>query len=113
MQGGIDMWKWTIKCDKSFETPMYRVKADGLIVGTIRKVGLDWSWEVDFPGQAPLEFCRGTRSTRDECQKANREAVQASTKGMTRDEVIGLSSAASTCREERGLFVLRASEREA
>ena len=29
----------------------YRVKANGLIIGTIRKLGSDWLWEVTFPGQ--------------------------------------------------------------
>jgi hypothetical protein len=43
------MWKWTVKFDKAFEVPTYRVKADGLIVGTIRQSGTEWSWEATFP----------------------------------------------------------------
>ncbi|QDM32115.1 hypothetical protein FNL55_12785 [Tardiphaga sp. vice352] len=84
------MWKWTIKFDKAFEIPTYRVKANGLIVGTIRKLGTEWSWEVAFPGQTMPDECRGTRPTRDECQEAIRETVQALTKGMSRDEAIGM-----------------------
>ena len=80
------MWKWTIKFDKAFEIPTYRVKADGVIVGTTRKFGAEWSWEVTFPGQTMPEGCRGTRPTRDECQEAIREKFQALTVGMTRDE---------------------------
>lgn len=45
------MWKWAIKSDKAFEIPTYRVKADGLIVGTIREFALEWSWEVAFSAQ--------------------------------------------------------------
>ena len=80
------MWKWTIKFDQAFEIPTYRVKADGVIVGTIRKFGAEWSWEVTFPGQTMPEECRGTRPTRDECQEAIREKFQELTVGMTRDE---------------------------
>lgn len=80
------MWKWTIKFDKAFEVPTYRVKADGVIIGSIRKFGTEWSWDVTFPGQTMPEGCRGTRPTRDECQVAIKEAFQALTVGMTRDE---------------------------
>ena len=80
------MWKWTIKFDKAFEIPTYRVKADGLIIGTIRKLGGEWSWEVTFPAQTMPADCRGIRPTRDECQEAIREKFQALTVGMTRDE---------------------------
>ena len=42
------MWKWTIKFDKAFEIPTYRVKADGFIVGTIKQSGTKSS-----PGASP------------------------------------------------------------
>lgn len=84
------MWNWTIKFDKAFEIPTYRVKADGLIVGTIRKFGTDWSWEVSFPGQDMPVYCRGTCSTREQCQEAVKETVAALTKGLSRDEAIGM-----------------------
>ena len=80
------MWKWAIKFDKAFEVPTYRVKIDGLIIGTIRKSTDEWSWEVTFPGQTMPDECRGTRGTRGECQEAIRDKFQALTAGMTRDE---------------------------
>ena len=80
------MWKWAIKFDKGFEVPTYRVKADGLIIGMIRKLTDEWSWEVTFPGQTMPDECRGTRGTRGECQEAIRDKFQALTAGLTRDE---------------------------
>jgi hypothetical protein len=86
------MWKWTIKFDKAFEIPTCRVKASWLIIGTIRKLATEWSWEVSFPGQTMPEFCRGTRPTKDECHEAIRETVPALTKGMSRDEAIAFEA---------------------
>ena len=80
------MWKWTIKFDKAFEIPTYRVKANGLIVGRITKSATDWSWEVTFPAQVMPEWCRGMRPTRDECQEAIRETFNTLTAGMSREE---------------------------
>ena len=82
------MWKWTIKFDKAFEIPTYRVKADGFIVGTIRQFDLEWSWELTLPLQTVPEYCMGTRSTREECQDAIREAVHALTEGMVREDAL-------------------------
>lgn len=82
------MWKWTIKFDKAFEIPTYRVKADGFIVGTIRQFGIEWSWEVNLPLQDVPDWCKGTRPTREECQEAIREAIQQLTAGMDREAAL-------------------------
>ena len=82
------MWKWTIKFDKAFEIPTYRVKADGFIVGTIKQVGVEWSWELTLPLQAVPDWCKGTRPTREGCQDAIREAVQQLTAGMDREAAL-------------------------
>lgn len=81
------MCKWTIKLDKAFELPTYRVKADGLIVGKIRQFGTEWSWEATSPAREIPEWCRGTQLTRDGCRDAIRSAVDALTKGMHREGV--------------------------
>jgi hypothetical protein len=80
------MWKWTIKFDKAFEIPTYRVKADGLIVGAIRQFGTEWSWEATFPAQEMPEWCKGTRPTLEECREAIRQAVGKLTEGMSWEE---------------------------
>ena len=61
------------------------MKADGLIIGTIRKFTDDWSWEVTFPGQTMPDECRGILGTLGEWQEAIIEKFQALTAGMTRD----------------------------
>jgi hypothetical protein len=82
------MWKWTIKFDKAFEIPTYRVKADGFIVGTIRQFDLEWSWELTLPLQTAPDWCKGTRPTREQCQDAIREAVQRLTKGLDKEAAL-------------------------
>ncbi len=86
----ITMWKWTVQLDKAFEIPTYRVKADGFIVGAIRKFGIEWSWEVTFPLQQMPEWCKGTTPTREECQEAIRQTIETLTAGMSRDEAMKL-----------------------
>ena len=77
------MWKWTIKFDKAFEIPTYRVKADGFIVGTIRQFDLEWSWELTLPLQDVPDWCKGARLTREQCQDAICGAIQRLTKDWT------------------------------
>ena len=82
------MWKWTIKFDKAFEIPTYRVKADGFIVGTIKQFGAEWSWQVTLALQPVPDWCKGTRPTRESCQEAIREAIQTLTQGMDKEAAL-------------------------
>jgi hypothetical protein len=39
------MWKWTEQRDTAFEVETYRVKVDGYIIGSMKKMGREWSWK--------------------------------------------------------------------
>jgi hypothetical protein len=80
------MWKWTEQLDTAFEIPTYRVKVDGYIIGSVKKFGKEWSWEVGFALLKMPEGCTGTRPTKEEARQAVEARFNKLTAGMSKNE---------------------------
>lgn len=79
------MWKWTEHLDAGFDALTYRVKVDGYIIGSVRRVDGHWEWEVGFPLLKMPEGCAGTVPTKDEGRLAIERRFNELTAGMSKE----------------------------
>ena len=79
------MWKWTEILDEAFTPTTYRVKVDGYIIASMKHVGGEWIWELQFPLLRMPEGCSGLAATKDEARQAIERRFNELTAGMTKE----------------------------